>query len=379
MPLISLSAVAKLTGAHQINDALLILFGNNAKVLYEICFFFFEGTVLWNFSSVFCMSFAHLTNLPFFEHSECHPDGVGYSTSCIYQYYTWLGIFAFFVTIISLKNMKEQAIIQILLTFFRGIVITLIIVTSIIGISTGKFSKEPLDPSPVPIYNLKGFGLLFGTAILSQVVHHGVPTLVAECKKKKHVARVFSIALITTGSLYCIVSFLGSTLFGTSVKHIMSLEWFYYTAGRTDYVWWTRLISWVVCLFPPVDILSAFPLGAATLGNTLMAGHGDKNSRKHYVFFRLVAIIPPLLLAATRVDVGIISEIGGLFGFFVCFVLPAVMVLKSRKMSSALGTVVTHYDVLRSPFFAGFIIFVGFVGFFCPFIYCSKLINLCTF
>ncbi|KAL0226715.1 hypothetical protein P9112_014039 [Eukaryota sp. TZLM1-RC] len=358
-----------MTKSLQINETLEILFSTKAKVIYQWLFFIFEVAVLWNFTSVFSVSFTHLIDLPFFAHSLCDANGKGYSDSCLSQYFFWLVCFSVVAVTMSLKNLEEQAFVQYFLTFFRGIVVVIIIVTCVIAMVTGKFSSHKItDVTPVPMFDSSGFGMLFGTVILSQVIHHGVPSLSSPCRKKQHIARVLSFALVITCTLYIVVSIIATRVFGQEIRTIMSLEWIRYTGGYDNPPTWALILSYTVACFPPVDIISAFPLGAVTLANTLLAGYGDENKKKHIVISRLVASLPPLLLAATRLPVALISEIGGLFGFFICFCIPPLAVLKSRKLCKqmAIGQEysTTDYDLLRHPVFPYTVMVFGIFGFF---------------
>ncbi|KAL0212460.1 hypothetical protein RCL1_006086 [Eukaryota sp. TZLM3-RCL] len=352
----------------QINDALQVLFSNRAKVVYEVFFYFFEVAVLWNFGSVFTISFSSKVHLPFFSDDHCDFDTGLPSTSCLYQYYFWLSCFAFVVVFLSLKGMEEQLSVQMLLMFFRIVVIAAMCITSFIGIKTGKFGEEPIkNYEPIPSINFDGFGVLFGTAVLSQVIHHGIPSLVEPCKKKGSVHKVLSLALLCTGAMYCGVSYLGTKLFGRNIGPILSLRWMDYTAGHalTSAPLWTRVIAYTVTLFPPIDVVSAFPLGSVTLSNTLIAGHVKDNNKKKILLAKIASFLPPLLLVATRTHVSIISEIGGLVGFFICFIIPAVMVIKSRKMCRNKGIIVTtHYSLFKSLFVPYLTILIGFGAFF---------------
>eukprot|EP00957_Ditylum_brightwellii_P004515 343095-Ditylum_brightwellii.AAC.1 len=68
--------------------------------------------------------------------------------------------------------------------------------------------------------------------------------------------------------------------FGKNVKQSSNLNWKYYTGGTgrlsedgseyIDIAWWARFISTFVVIFPAVDVISAFPLHAITLGNNLV-------------------------------------------------------------------------------------------------------------
>ena len=59
---------------------------------------------------------------------------------------------------------------------------------------------------------------------------------------------------------------------------------------------WAKAIGFFVATFPAVDVTSAIPLGAITLGNNLMAmvvPTKHMNNRMLKILFRLIAVVPP--------------------------------------------------------------------------------------
>lgn len=91
------------------------------------------------------------------------------------------------------------------------------------------------------------------------------------------------------------------------------------TSDKIPY--YAQVISKFVILFPALDVASAYPLNAFTLGNNLMSSfYGTdeveihERSRIKVSIFRLLAAIPPFLGAYIVSDLGHITSFTGLTG-----------------------------------------------------------------
>ena len=82
-------------------------------------------------------------------------------------------------------------------------------------------------------------------------------------------------------------------------------------------------MSYLIVLFPPIDIISAFPLYAITLGNNLLAGFVtdpvQQERRRVVVAFRLLAAVPPLIGSMLVHDLAAILKYTGFVGFIIAF------------------------------------------------------------
>lgn len=90
--------------------------------------------------------------------------------------------------------------------------------------------------------------------------------------------------------------------YGDHILGTCSLNFGYYRGGkpfgmRTPI--WADFIIYLIILFPAIDVLSAFPLNAITLGNNIHAAFftGTKwiDNRKVQVVFRIIAAVPPII------------------------------------------------------------------------------------
>lgn len=90
--------------------------------------------------------------------------------------------------------------------------------------------------------------------------------------------------------------------------------------------------------FPPIDVLSAFPLNGITFGNNLLTACVSPvkaAQRKYIVAFRLIAALTPICGAFIVKDLGIILQYTGCVGVAVAFFFPAAMSYYSKKHEKA--------------------------------------------
>ena len=151
-------------------------------------------------------------------------------------------------------------------------------------------------------------GLVFPIAIYSQIFHHSVPGLTHPLKNKAAAPRVFSGVLLTTMVLYSALGMTVAFYYGGYIPQTCTIAWASYTGGHDalgeSKPGWANFIGYLVVLFPPIDIISAFPLNAITLGNNLLCAFVEderKQQMKRYkIPFRLLAAAPPIIGAMVR-------------------------------------------------------------------------------
>ena len=145
-----------------------------------------------------------------------------------------------------------------------------------------------------------------------------------------------------------------------------NLNWIHYHGGTgtldTDgETWvgvslWARSIKLFVVAFPAIDVISAFPIYAYTLGNTLLGiFHADnieeaQYNRKIATFYRAVAAVPPIAAALFIRELGIITDYSGLIGLAIAFCFPPLLYIASEKRLKAIGapTHRTRYERMLS-------------------------------
>jgi len=203
-------------------------------------------------------------------------------------------------------------------------------------------------------FAFSGFGVMFSTALFSQLFQHSVPGLIRPLPEyqKRKVPGVFMSALGTTMSLYLILGISAACYFGPSTLSSVNLNFTDFSYGidleeaPEWQVWIVKILSNVVVLFPAADTLSVFPLIANTLGNNLstsspgmtkrigkfLKGRGYKNdklkahtTKANMIIWRLIASVPPIVASIYAKDLAFSLQLAGLAGLYVAFICPALL------------------------------------------------------
>ena len=99
---------------------------------------------------------------------------------------------------------------------------------------------------------------------------------------------------------YALIGLILGSNFGGNIEQSSNLNWKNFTGGTAVYnddgqiisiAWWAKAISLYVLCFPALDVISAFPLNAITLGNNMMGSFYGKRIHEVEVsqFMRLAS------------------------------------------------------------------------------------------
>jgi len=274
---------------------------------------------------------------------------------------------------LSLVDLESQITIQAAMAVARFVAIFIMVAGSVYALLTDPTDNNstrtsaPYTAPSVPggmsyTYDFGGFGVLFSTALFSQLFQHSVPGLIRPlpAKHKKYVNRVFAAALSTTCFLYLLLGITAAVYFGATTSSSINLNFtdFYYgltleTATRTQLTV-ISVMSQIVVLFPALDTLSVFPLICNTLGNNLSSStpfvtrfvsdflkptylrEGKTSTERRKAAqeiatggFRLVAAIPPIILSIFCNDLAFSLQLAGVAGLYVAFVCPCLLQIRS--------------------------------------------------
>jgi amino acid permease len=202
---------------------------------------------------------------------------------------------------LSCVDLAEQISVQVIMSILRFLSLATLIFGTLVAIWIDPHPSSDLsslpDSDPVPLYEFSGFGLMFTTAIFSQLFQHSVPGLIRPLQPndKKHVSSIFSFALLTTGAIYIFIGIICSIYFRSSINQAINLNFVNYYWGLSPphsadsplqaYLFFglIKFLSMLIVLFPALDTLSVFPLIANTLGNNFHAAFpkGYKQTSKY--------------------------------------------------------------------------------------------------
>lgn len=269
-------------------------------------------------------------------------------TACLPPFLLWLAVFAALGLPLALAELKEQRNVQMAM-FGARVVIVMLLAGSVLGgyacDGTVFVAPERNAGSPAraaPLFALAGLPRILPVSVYAYIFHHSTPVISQVVADKRAIPRAFALALAIAGSFYSLLGVTVAAWFGDDVNPQCNLNWKSYVGcvapkadGRPvtmdDQGWGARLLSFVVLVFPALDVLSAFPLSAITLGNNLRSAINPKllqselsagltkappgaarraarlllrllpesrRARVRAAAFRLLAAVPPLFVSA---------------------------------------------------------------------------------
>ena len=244
----------------EINALCRIFLGKPGLHLYTAFLCMYIYCTLWAYTCVFSSALAKAAPIV--------------SGSKDYTYYSC--IFALVVVPLSCLELEEQVIVQVLLSICRFLMVTLMVVTS-----TG--CEHPPEKD-YDLVNFKGLHKMLPIIVFATIYHHSIPGLSNPVANKKKLGGIFRATNVFSCSAYIFIGCVLGSIFGRTIEQSSNLHWETYSGGR--YGDW---ISWFVLCFPAIDVLSAFPLCAITLGNNLLGTVFGR--RVHEVEVRFIVLL----------------------------------------------------------------------------------------
>lgn len=184
--------------------------------------------------------------------------------------------------------------------------------------------------------------------IFATIYHHSIPGLAHPAADKRAIGHVFTATNVFTVTAYLVLGLSLGSAFGKGIEQSSNLNWSYFHAqtGHLDdqgnlvgAAPWTRAVSIYIMLFPAIDVVSAYPLNAITLGNNLFGAaygkriHEVEKNRWLRTGFRLLASIPPIIFAVFVRELGVITDYAGTTGFLLAITFPAALYIFSRRIA----------------------------------------------
>jgi amino acid permease len=331
----------------EITELCELFLGSNGRRVFTLLICIYMYGTLWAYCSVFAKSFA----VQFALADETQPEEG--STYLIYLF-----VFGCIVVPLSLMELSEQIFIQVSLSIFRIVLLSLMIITTAVSFSAcdqefGELSSNTCRPvsdggEPISILSIhpSNLYLFLPMAAYAYIFHHSVPALSAPIEDKRSLSRMFAVALLVSFVAYSLLGAVVSAYFGAATQSSSNLDWKDYRGvlnADGSVPWYASFVSNFVVLFPAIDVASAYPLNAFTLGNNLMSAYYGADMKHHEQsrlktsIFRLIAALPPFLGAAMVNDLHHITAYTGLTGFAIAFVVPALLAYYSTKKMAELG------------------------------------------
>jgi len=272
------------TRKFEVTDLFGRLIGPRARTAYVLVLSGYLYGGLLSYAVVFASSFAANVPLPAFNGGRtCNVETDG--AECLPSFYFWLALFGAMAVPLSCMELREQVSLQVAMFGARLLVVVLMTGTAIAGWSCGGivFIDQGTDHAPnVPLAVPAGLAQIMPIATYAFIFHHSVPILSQPVADKRSLPRVFLAAFMITGIAYASLGGVLAVWFGEAVESQANLNWQYYVGcvappagggpvNPSSRSGLAAAIAFVILIFPALDVLSAYPLNAITLGNNLMS------------------------------------------------------------------------------------------------------------
>jgi len=330
--------------------------------------------------------------------------------------YPWfIGLFAIIVIPMSVLELSEQTFFQVFLSGCRILMVCFLIGTPIVAAAFTTANDDSttiiphfnnqIHPSGInnettttTWFNLSNLHQMIPIAVYSVIFHQAIPGLAHTTQHKSKIGIIFSYTFFFLGFTYALIGWIDAWYFGNGIYESCNLNWKGYHGGTGRFVlqegdeeraasgyWvdvaaWAQFISFFVVVFPALDVLSAFPINAFILGNSMRdmmimmtrnnkndtrttnqeannCNHTDNNGNNNYnndddnttlhsgdneqpqlvvvpnkqmtIFYRAMAAIPPIIGAFFVRDLGIVTDYSGLTGLAIAFCFPPLLYIAS--------------------------------------------------
>jgi hypothetical protein len=321
--------------------------GKTFKSIYA-CFIsvYIYGT-LWVFSAVFGNALAY--------HLE-----IGGDVNWSYSFY--LVLFACLVVPTSCMELKEQVYMQCILAGLRVLMMVLMLGTLLPSLLDPGIARPfvhedgtVMDSGGPPSYfRPENIHHIISIGAYAFIFHHSVPALAHPISDKRSLSSVFATTIVLCLLGYCLLGIILGLFFGNNLEASANLNWSDYVGsfhGTLQPTLFSEVVAAFIVLFPALDVASAFPLNAITLGNNLMSAaypsvteyRAACKDRFVVSCYRVLAAAPPILGAGMLSDLGNLTAWTGLTGLLVVFVFPAILCLVSEKELKSRGLCADTY------------------------------------
>ena len=329
--------------------------GTHFRSFYAIIIAVYMYGCLWVFSAVFSKALAYHITID----EDVHM-----------SYSLYLFLFGCIVIPASCMELKEQVIVQVTLAALRVLVISLMIFTILPSFwnthDKNGFSNKPFwdeeegqlnDVGKTEPFVISNAHHIFTIGAYAFIFHHSIPALSQPVGNKKSLLAIFSTTILFCLAAYVLLGVLLSMYFGNELEQSANLNWSSYVDIHHHVPRATLLrevIGGFIVLFPALDVASAFPLNAITLGNSLMSAYYGPTLYRSFckdrfkvAIFRILSATPPIIAAACVHDLGSLTAWTGLTGLIIIFIIPPILCIASSEIVKDAGySDITHYSSL---------------------------------
>lgn len=275
-------------------------------------------------------------------------------------YYAYLTLFVVLIGPLCFLNFQKTMVLQVITMVFRNAAIVTMIVLSIVWIAT-----HGVHWGDVRWFSVTGAPKMFGVAIYSFMCHHSAPSLVTPIARKDRLKPMLLVDYMAILCVYASMAILAELAYAGArstscddsypcaiqpiyTQNFLDVDSYYGLAWKS-----LRPISLFLNLFPVLTLSTNFPLISVTLRNNLLnilyifrlGGLRERLERYRWwpwvrqPTFSLLAIVPPFLIAYGTRNVSLLVSLTGSYaGLMIMYVIPALLLVFSRRtLRASLG------------------------------------------
>ena len=259
----------------EVNTLVRVFVGKTGVRVYTGFICLYIACTLWAYTSVFASAMA-----------QAAPIFAGGDTDTNYLIYAL--IFSGMVVPMSCMELDEQVVVQVTMTGARFVMFFLMLGTSSQAAKDAANVNDGTQEASiqeVAMFRFQGINTMLPIMVFSHIYHHSIPGLAHPVADKRKLGGIFQSTTIFGTVAYAMLGLVVASAFGTGVEQSSNLMWKHFTGGTAtvavdsdgneivSIAWWAKAISIYVLCFPALDVVSAFPLNAITLGNNMMGSY----------------------------------------------------------------------------------------------------------
>ena len=229
----------------EITELCEVFAGKYLKFVYLVMFTLSGFLTLWSFATVAGSSWSINIPLNFGTAEQCSEDAFLHDTipsgGCLYAYYFSLAIFALIVVTLSLIDLKEQAIVQLVLGVMRFITVGAILIYCIIRLAEGGDAcldtlkgtnlSDTFETQNVGIkdavvkFDMRGLVLAVPVFVFAFLFHTGLPSLTHPVRQKKYLHWLAVAMFVASTVSYLGLGVIVPLWFRAAIQETCTLNW----------------------------------------------------------------------------------------------------------------------------------------------------------
>ena len=216
------------------------------KFAYLVMFGLFGFLACWSFATVAATAWSINIPLNFGAAEQCSEAAFFHNTipsgGCLYAYYFSLAMFALIVVTLSLVDLKEQAIVQLILGVMRFVTVGAILIYCIVRLAEGgdacldKFEETNLSSYVIETLNvgiedtvvnfdMRGLVLAVPVFTFAFLFHTGIASLTHPIREKKYLHWLLVVMFVAATMSYLGLGVIVPLWFRASIQETCTLNW----------------------------------------------------------------------------------------------------------------------------------------------------------